>query len=844
MNQTRQHHDWRFALRAAFAYLARDWRAGELRVIALALIIAVSAVSSVSFFTNRIGGALELQATTLLGGDLLLQSSVPIPNLLRDTSRVMKLRYTDTVQFVSVLLADDETQLVSIKAVTPGYPLRGTLKISDRVGDTIRTTDEVPAAGETWLESRLFSVLGVDIGDELTLGNGSFKITHVIEHEPDRSNMLFQLAPRVMINWADVDATGLISEGSRVNYQQQIAGESGAVVEFKEFIASKQDDEFTDIKVQDVRNGRPELRQALERADRFLGLTAIVCVLLAGAAVAVAAQEFASRQSDASAIFRTFGASQRTVFRIMLLRMALIASIASALGVLVGYIIQAGLVAYLSASLDLILPPPRGYPYWLGALTGIVCLVGFGLPAIIHVGRVPVLRVLQHELSAPSTSTWMVIGSAFTAFSLLVYWQARDWRLTLAVIGGLLLLFIIVALVAIALLYTMRRMKVSATPGWRFGVTSLVRRQHSVILQLMAFSVGLMALLLISIVGNGILNAWQDEIPADAPDHFAFNIQKEQLPSVQAILEQAGIDGSGFYPMVRARMLAINGEVQNSDDYPEGSRAQHLLNRDYNISYARAAPAEQDILKGRWWNEGEYDLALVSVEESIADTYDLDIGDRLTFRVAGEEIEAEIANIRYVNWDAYRPNFFIISTPGWLENQPLTYITSFRAPVNSAPLISHLVREVPGVTVLDLNALISRIRGLINTVSLAVESVLGFTLLAGAVVLVATVQSSRRERMRESALLKAIGAPYSTLMQGLVSEFVMIGAIAGLIAALIAGVIGWTIADLLFELNYSPSLKLLITGVVSGALGIGVCGIIVTQGVLKRSPISLLSDNR
>ena len=837
-------HGWRFILRTAVAYLGRDWRAGELRVVALAVIIAVTAVSSVSFFTNRVGAALELQASSLLGGDVLLRHSQPLPDMLSEKAAELGLQWVDLVQFPSVVLnQQDDSQLVAVKAVSDGYPLRGKLKIRDTLNGDIRVAQTIPAPGEVWLETRLFLLLSIQPGDEISLGDRTMRATKAIESEPDRSGFLFQLAPRVLLNHEDLESTRLISPGSRVSYRMQLAGDVAVVGDYQDFLEDSEA-ALGDVVVEDVRNGRPELRNALDRADRFLGLTAIVCVLLAGAAVAVAAQGFAAHQADASAVLRTFGATRKTVFRLMLARMGSIALIASAIGVFCGYLIQYALVSYLTNSIDFVLPEAGWYPYVLGGLTGFICLLGFGLPAIINVDQVPVLRVLRNDLQAPSVSTITTVLFAFAALCLLMVWQAKDLRLAGSVIGGLLGLLAIVAVTSLVLLWLMKRTGMRATPGWRFGATSLLRRQKSVVLQLSAFCVGIMALLLITIVGNGILDAWRDEIPADAPNHFAFNIQRGEVAIAQEVLGDAGVDDSGFYPMARGRMFEINGEEVDQNSFPDGSRAQHLMNRDYNISYAAEAREDTRLRAGEWWGEEDYDSPLISVEAGIADTFDVTVGDELAFRIAGNVIRAKIASIRRVDWDSYQPNFFIIATPGLLAEMPLTYITSFRLVENKTEVTGEFVRQVPGATVIDLEALIARVRGLIDTVSLAVEYVLGFTLIAGLVVLIATVQSSRRERMREAALLKALGAPYKTLLVSLLTEFVMLGAIAGFVAACVAGALGWSIAEVLFELEYRPSVTLLTIGTLSGAIGVGLCGVLVTLRVLQRSPMSLLTSDR
>jgi putative ABC transport system permease protein len=838
-------HGWGFVLRTAVAYLKRDWRAGELRVVALALVIAVSAVSSVSFFTKRVENALELQAAGLLGGDLLLRRSSPLPDELPNHARQSGLQTVDLVEFPSVVLNErDDVQLVAVKAVSSGYPLRGVLKVRDSLDGDIRNAGQIPLSGEVWLDKRLFLLLEIQPGDSIALGDRSFKASQMIESEPDRGGFLFQLAPRVLLNVTDLVSTGLIAPASRVRYSLQVAGGAKEIVAFGDFVVADAAGEFAEIRIEDVRNGRPGLRRALVRADQFLGLTAMVTVLLAGAAVAVATQGFAARQADASAVLRTFGATRRTVFRLMLVRLACIAAVASGVGVLLGYTAQWLLVTYFASEINLDLPGAGWYPFVLGGLIGFTCLIGFGLPAVLNLDRVPIMRVLRRELQPPSVSTLLTVLLAFSALSILMVWQANDLYLAASVIVGLIALLLIVAITARLLLWSLHYLRLGATPGWRFGVTSLLRRQNSVVLQLSAFCVGIMALLLIAIVGDDVLEAWRNEIPADAPNHFAFNIQPQEVKTARQLIADANVAAAEFYPMVRGRLIEINGVAIDIEAYPAESRARHLLHRDYNLSYAAEMRPDYTLEAGEWWGRADYDEALISVESSIAETFNLSVGDQLAFRVAGTRVAAKISNIRTVNWDSFKPNFFVISTPSLLSELPVSFITSFRLAENDTRLTSRLVRSIPGATVIDVNALIARIRGLIETVALAVEYVLGFTLLAGLVVLIATVQASRRDRMGESALLKVFGASYKTLFAGLLAEFVMLGAIAGLIAALIAGSLGWAVSSLVFDLSYQPTATLLLVGLAAGAVGIGLCGVLVTRQVLGRSPMGLLNDFR
>ncbi|MEM7206716.1 MAG: FtsX-like permease family protein [Pseudomonadota bacterium] len=840
--KTRVSEGWWFALRMALVYLLRDWRSGELRVIALSLVIAVSAVSAVNFYTDRVERAMERQATSLLGGDVLVRRSRPLPNTIIEQARDEGLSATQLVQFPSVVLSEEEeTQLVAVKAVGDGYPQRGALKIRDAFDLPPYTAQDIPEPGTVWVESRLLGLLDIEIGDQIYLGDRQFKTSALIDIEPDRGGFLFQLAPRVMLNLADLDSTGLVTEASRASYRVQFAGSAEAVDQFRNIIDSDTSGELDDVRIEDVRTGRPELRIALDRQGQFLGLVSIVCVLLAGAAVAVSAQGFAARQADASAVMRTFGATRQTVFRVTLARVALIAVCASVLGVVLGALVHSALVSYLARDMNFDIPAPGVVPAVFGLLTGMICLIGFALPSVLNVAKVPVLRVLRHELALPSVSGWLSIALAFTALCLLMVWQAGDVFLAMVIVLGVVAIVVMIGLIAVFTLWVLRYARIGIRPGWRFGASSLLRRPRNVVLQMTSFCVGMMALLLVAIVGGDILDAWRDEIPPDAPNYFAFNIQAQELDTARRVIGDVSSGDNLFYPMVRGRMIEINGEAVVASDYPDGSQAYRLLNRDYNMSFASEMRDDYVLEQGQWWAQDQIDEPLISIESSIATTYDLEIGDKVAFRIAGQRVEASIANVRVVDWNTFRPNFYVLGTPGWLAQQSPTYITSFKTGPD-VDVTRELVKAMPGVTVIDLNALIDRIRGLIDAVSAAVEYVMMFTLLAGAVVLVATVQASRADRMRESALLKAVGANSGKLYQSLITEFTLLGAIAGLVAATVAGSVGWAVSRYLFELQYIPGAGLLLTGLFLGALGIGGCGYLVTRGVINQSPLQLLND--
>jgi putative ABC transport system permease protein len=824
---------WRFAWRA----LRRDFHAGELRVLALALVVAVAAVTAVGFFTDRVGRAMERQASELLAADMVVASSRPLPGAYAREAQRRGLKTADLVQFPSVILTeDDDTQLVAVKAVSQGYPLRGGVRLADAPYDIEQPTRAIPPAGRLWLDPRLFGPLGIKVGDRIDLGAASFEIDRVLAYEPDRGGDLFQLAPRVLLNIADLERTQLITPASRVRYRLLVAGEPQALADYLAWLEPKlQGTEHT----HDVRDARPEMTAALDRAASFLGLAAVVAVVLAGAAIAVASQRFAERQADTSAILRCLGASQAFVLRVLLLRLLAIALGAAFAGALLGYLAQIGLAGLMAGWFDIALPLPSARPFLAGLLTGLITLLGFALPRLLSVRHVPVLRVLRRDLGASPPSAWAVVGAALLAIAALMGWQAGDVKLAAWVIGGTAATLVLLTLVALVLVRAVGLLRGNAAASWRFGLSNLSRRAHGSVVQLVAFGVGIMALLLLAVVRTDVLSAWEMTVPANAPNLFIINIQPEEVGALQARLQENGIVSQGLYPMVRGRMVARNQQPLSPDDY-DHPRAQRLLAREFNLSWAAGAPPENRIVEGKWWQDPEQDDALLSVEQGIAELLGIELGDRLTFRIADREVSARVANLREVEWDSFEVNFFVIATPATLREYPATFITSFYLPDGKRGLVAKLVRAFPSITVLDVAAIMGQVRSIISQAALAVEYVFGFTLLAGFVVLYAAVQSSAEERVRENAVLRTLGASRSQVVVGLATEFTTLGMLAGLLAASAAGAVGYVLSVEIFELNYSINPSLWVIGVLGGGLGVGLAGLLVTRAVLSRPPLESL----
>lgn len=821
----------RFALRS----LGRDLRAGELRVLALALLVAVASVTAVGFFTDRIGRAVERQASDVLAADLTASSGFELPDALLADIAQSGLQTARHVRFPSVVINErNESQLVAMKAVSAGYPLRGKLQLAgiDDPGTVLAQNQGVPEPGTVWVDSQLRATLALVPGDILTLGTAQFTVDKVILYEPDRGENAFEFAPRVMINLDDLASAGLLVEGSRARYTLLMAGEQAQLDAARELLET---DYTSDVQVQGIRDGSPQMKRALDRAQRFLGLASVVTVLLAGAAIALAVRHFALRQADASAVMRTLGATRSEVIVWLCTRLALIALVASAIGIAVGWFAQLILANLLQGWFGLDLPAPGFMPPVIGTLTAFVALAGFGLLPIIQAGRVNVMRVLQRDYSGMDSSSVVTGLLGLVATFIVVLLLSRDVTLSAIVVLGVVAMLSLFAFTGRFMIQCVRAL---AGPRFRLSTAGLQRRSASSIVQLAAFAMGIMALLLIAIVRVDLLSAWEQDLPADAPNVFVLNIQADQVDGLAAELESKGIQTTGIHPMVRARLVAHNGEPVLDDGSDE--RDERRARREYNLSWSDTVPQENRIVAGEWWATDGSAPPLLSIEQEWAEERGYAIGDTLTFKSAGVETTAVVANWREVDWESFQVNFFAVGSPAMLEGMPATYVTSFHIDGDFVATTTDWVRQFPGIATLDVGAIITRVKSLMDRASLAVEYVFLFTLLAGFCVLLAAVQSSQGERIRESALLRALGASHRQLREAVIAEFAILGAIAGLLAALFATIIAWSLSRFVFELPFQLNVWLWIIGISGGAIGIATAGYLATRRVLHTPPIVAL----
>jgi putative ABC transport system permease protein len=795
-------------LRLSLRLLARDWRAGELHVLMLALLVAVTCVTSVAFFTDRINRALQQQAGELLGGDLRLVADHPLPPAWRSLAQQRQLDSVETRSFRSMVIAGDEVRLAEIKAVGKGYPLRGHLRIAPAPFAADAPAQGLPKPGEVWVEPLMLQQLGVAVGDRIKVGEASFRISAVLTFEPDRSGDLFNIAPRLLMNLKDLAKTGLEQEGSRIRYSLLVAGDKNKVAAYRRAVEKNLK---RGERVEGVSDARQEVRIALERAHQFLGLAAVVSLVLACVAIVMTARRFAQRRLDACAIMRCLGAQQAQINQIYLLQIVLLGVLGGVLGTCLG----------------------------LGLAVGLGSLLGFALPPILQLHQVPTLRVLRRELGGlrPVTATTYLGG--LLALAAMIIWQAGELRMGLVMLGGVMATALVLWLSAWLLIHLLKRLPARGQVAWRFGLANLTRRPAASITQVMAFGVGIMVLLLLTLIRSDLLEAWAGRVPVDAPNRFVINIQPPQLAEVKAFFNEHGLPQTDFFPMVRGRLTAINGKPIDVE-HLDNERAKRLATREFNLSWTARLQGDNKIVAGKWWGEKGAGHHWFSVEEGIAKTLGLKLGDRLRYDIAGQTFEGEVTNLRSVQWDSFRANFFVVTPPGVLDIYPASYMTSFYVPAVQAAKLDALVQRFPNLTIIDVSAILNQVRNIIERVTLAVEYVFLFTLAAGLVVLYAAIHATFDERLRENAILRALGAQRRRLWSGLAAEFVTLGSVAGLLAAALSSVLGLVLARQVLDLNYVGNPWVWVLGLLVGGVGVGLAGTLGTRQVIKSPPLAVL----
>ncbi len=818
--------------------LARDWRAGELRVLAAALVIAVASVTSVAFFADRVRQALVRDAHQLLGGDLLLVADQPWPEDVRDEIAQRRLRQAEATWFISMARHGESAYLAGIKAVTDNYPLRGRMRIADAPNTADRPTERGPDRGTVWLDERLFSLLGVKTGDAIELGDARLKVAAVLTIEPDRGASFFNLAPRVLMNLADVPATGLVQTGSRVYYYLLAAGDPESIGALGEWVKPRL---TRGQRLESLENARPEASATIERAEQFIGLTALLAVILAAVAIALSTRRYTRRHLDGYAVMRCLGASQRRLVSLFAWEFAALGVLACALGCALGFAVQTGLEYWLGGLLAVPLPAPSIRPALQGFGTGMVILLGFAVPPLLQLKNVPALRVIRRDAGPPKHGALVAYGIGFAAFAGLIFWQAGSAKLAGYVLGGFLAALTVSGLLGYFLIRMTARLGVRARPSWHYGLASLRRRSVANTIQVAGLALGLTAILLLTFTRADLLEAWRAKTPPDAPNRFILNIQPEQRAPLAEFFAAERLPAPVTYPMVRGRLMAINGRAVDADGF-EDQRTKRLVEREFNLSFMESLPTHNSIAAGAWFQGEDLGRGALSVEEGIAKRLNINLGDTLTWSVAGREFKAPVTNLRKLNWDSMRVNFFVITTPNLLDDRPTSYLTSFYVPAGANDAMNRLVAQFSNLTVVDMSAILNQVLRIVDQVVNAVQIVFLFALAAGVLVLYAALLATQDERLQEAAVMRALGAARAQVAKAQQAEFLALGLIAGMLASIAAFSIGYVLADRVFNFPYAFSPWIWIAGPVLGVVCVSFNAWMGARAALNHPPMLALRD--
>jgi putative ABC transport system permease protein len=825
--------------------LMRDFRAGELRLLVVAVTLAVAALCAVAFFADRLNHGLTRDARQLLGGDAILASDQPASPAFTAKARELGLATATSAVFPSMARASDTqggaTRLVSVKAVSDAYPLRGTLRIHGGPGTRTADTAHAPQPGTAWVDAAVLEALGLKVGDPLLLGDSTLRIAQVIVLEPDRGAGFVNFAPRVLFSEHDLAATGLIQPASRVTYRLAVASPAGnddVVARYTEWAQARiKADNVRGMRVESFASGRPEMRQTLDRAEKFLNLVALLAALLAAVAVGIAARDFADRHLDDCAMLRVLGQSQRSIALQYLIEFVCVGALASLAGVALGFLVHHGFVFLLAGLVEASLPPPTVWPALFGIGVGFTLLMGFGLPPVLQLARVPPLRVIRRDVGGLKPASIAVLAAGTAGFVALLLAVSSDLKLGLIAVGGFAGAVALFALLGWIAVHVLRRAVPEArAPRWLVLATrQIAARPAFAVLQVSALSVGLLALVLLVLLRTDLIGSWRAATPPDAPDRFVINVQPEQGDAFRAALAGAGVKRYDWYPMIRGRLVAINGQSVTPDAMAE-ERARRLVDREFNLSHAPALPEHNQLAGGKWVAD-EPDA--LSVEEGLAQTLHLKLGDRLRFDIAGQPVEGRITSLRKVDWGSMRVNFFVMFPRTQMVDVPVTYIAAFRAPAR-AGFDNALAREFPNITDIDVSASIAQVQRVLDQVIHAVEFLFGFTLAAGLVVLFAAVSATREARAREFAVMRAMGASGRLLAQVQRAELLGVGALAGVLASVAAMVVGWSLARYAFEFSWNASPMVPLVGGVAGAALALAAGWWGLREVLRRPVVETL----
>jgi putative ABC transport system permease protein len=820
----------------ALRLLWRDSRSGELTILILALIIAVTSSTTIALFSDRLQRTMTNQTAEFLAADLVISSPTPVPSEWLTKATQLNLAQARTAEFSSVLIEHEELLLAGIKAVSAAYPLRGFLKTTTDDYSTETITHNGPVQGTAWLEKRIFSALKLKVGDPLTVGEKQLTITHIITYEPDKKGDFYSFSPRVMINEADLPATGIVQPGSHVHYFFQFSGDAKLLTEFKQWLKPQLN---PSQRIMDIHEDRPELGSALNRAERYLGLSSTLVILISGVAIAMATRRYTERHFNATALLRCLGCKQNEILWLYSSQFVVLGLFASAAGCLLGWFAQEALFYLLKDLLPQHVASPGLLAVFFGFIIGMAVLLGFALPPLLRLKQVSPLRVLRRELEPMPSSGWLIYGLSIGIMGLLIWKYTDDIKMTASILGIGLMTLLALGLLVYGLLNLASRALPSMSLTWRFGLQGLLRNSRASVSQILAFSITLVAMVLSFTVRTDLIDNWQKQLPDNAPNHFALNIFPDQQAAFKQELQQQHINGSQFFPVIKGRLVEINNtpvqKIVSKDT--QGDNATH---RELSLTWTQELPEENKLVAGNWWTTQQ--AGLVSVEQKLADSLKIKLGDHLLFTIGSQQVNATVSSIRVLRWDTMKPNFYMVFSPGTLDAYPSTFITSFYLPETQKNVLNTLVKKYPGTTILEVDLILQQFKTILTQLTQAINYLLYFALMAGFTVLFAAVYATLDDRIYEGALMRTLGANRSLLRKTHIIEFATLGLISGLLAVVISEAIMYALYTQVMAMEYQPGFYLWAIIPLTGALFVGMAGCWGVRQVLNKSPLRVLRE--
>lgn len=815
----------------------RDWRSGELKVLVFALLIAVASMTSTGMFIQRINNTMTDQAGQFLGSDLLLRSSRNISENTLNFAQRSNLHISSAISFSSVIVAHEQFQLTHIKAVDKNYPLLSQIKIANDLYGEDKPVNYGPPPGEVWLAPRLFSLLNLSLGQTIELGETNLRVSAVLKYDPGQASSFMSIAPRLLMNIQDVVKTGIIQPGSRVTY---LAGFSGKLKDRQNFEKWLTPQLSPTQKLIGGTEGSQAVSSAMDKAEQYLALAAMLSVMLSGIAIAMAANRYGERHFDQSALMRCMGASQKSIIQIFTMQLLILGTAGSLLGCILGYIAQEGLVFLLNDLITTKLPPSGIYPVITGFVSGFITLTGFSLPAILRLKSVSPLRVLRKDINPLPVSSLLVYGLAISSMLGLMWWQSGQIKLTLLVVIALFCSAVILMLLSYLMIFFSRYLLGFLSQSWKTGLRQIIRHRKQNQLQMFAFGLSLMILMTIFLLRTDLINKWQAQLPEKSPNHFVINIQSYEVDAVKQFFTQNSINSEGLYPMVRGRITQINN-VAVLKAVPDSSKLDESLKRELNLSWSNQLQNNNKVLQGEWWETEDTGKALISIEKGLARRLQVNIGDKLTFSIADQSIQATIKNIRSVQWESFQPNFYITFPESVINHHPVSYISSFYIPESKKKLLNQLIAKFPTLTVLEIDAIMQQVKSIMQQVSTAIEYVMLFVLLAGFMVLIASMQSSMDERIHAAVIMRTLGAKTSFIRRSQMAEFSILGLFSGLLAVTCTEIIAYLLYTKVFDLEFELHIWLWLGGPLLSMVLILMISQLYTNKVTRQPPLKALS---